>query len=106
MNNCPERAIETAFGYTAIIWWLILSVFPVLLFNYVINNSLLNISNNSSLATLIYYFVYLAGILIIVFLAYRLLHFLIRFKIFNKIITYTSLSKYSFWRRYKAPKNI
>ena len=47
----------------------------------------------------------LLGLLVVVFviLAYRFIHYLMRFKLVNKIITYTSLSKYKFWRRYKSP---
>ena len=37
---------------------------------------------------------------------YRLMHFLIRFTFFERIMTYTSLTKLRFWRRYKAPNNI
>ena len=43
--------------------------------------------------------------LIFVFISYRILHFLMRYKFVKKIITYTSFSKYKFCRRYKAPKS-
>jgi hypothetical protein len=38
------------------------------------------------------------------FLSYRILHFLMKYKIVNRIITYSSLSKYKFWRRFKPPE--
>ena len=41
--------------------------------------------------------------LIIVFAGYKLLHQLLRVKIINKIITFTSLTHFRWWRRYKAP---
>jgi len=106
MNHCPERAIETAFGFTVIVWWIAFSLFPVALLKLTLDKSILNSTDNALLEWLIYNFFLIGGGLLIVFFAYRFLHFLMRFKLFNKIITYTSLTKYKFWRRYKAPKNI
>lgn len=104
MNYCPERAIETALGFTAILWWFVFSLIPLWGLKMVFDNSFLNISYNQTFATLIYYFLFSVGALFIIFLSYRLLYFLMRFKFFNKIISYTSLTRYSFWRRYKIPK--
>ena len=106
MNHCPERAIETTFGFTAILWWMAFSVLPVSLLKFILDLNLFNSNDFIWLTKLIYYFVLIGGGLLIVFLSYRFLHFLMRFKLFNKIITYTSLTKYRFWRRYKIPKNI
>jgi hypothetical protein len=38
------------------------------------------------------------------FLCYKALHYMMRFRLINKFITYSSFSKYKFWRRYKPPK--
>jgi hypothetical protein len=40
----------------------------------------------------------------VIFFSYRMLHFLMRFRFFNSLITYTSLTRFKFWRRYFAPK--
>ncbi|RLD36059.1 MAG: hypothetical protein DRI74_09750, partial [Bacteroidetes bacterium] len=40
----------------------------------------------------------------VIFASYKLLHKLLRFKIVNSIVKYTSLTKYKFWRRYRGQK--
>ncbi len=38
-------------------------------------------------------------------LLHRIIHYLMRFKIFERLMVYTSLTKFKFWgRRYKALK--
>ncbi|RLD78197.1 MAG: hypothetical protein DRJ07_13565 [Bacteroidetes bacterium] len=103
MNYCPQRAIETAHSYTFFVWWLAFSILPMCVVNHVVESGLWNIYKGSSQANLLYYIVEFAGGFMIIYLAYKILHFLMRFKFFNKIIAYTSLTKYKFWRRYKAP---
>ncbi|MEN8119191.1 MAG: EFR1 family ferrodoxin [Bacteroidota bacterium] len=103
MNYCPQRAIETAHSFTFLIWWVAFSVLPMLAVNQAVKNEFWNIQKGTSRADILYYFVEFAGGLLIIYLAYRFLHYLMRFKFFNKLIAYTSLTKYRFWRRYKAP---
>ena len=103
MNHCPQRAIETAHSYTALVWWAAFSVLPMFVVNMVVDSQITSISIESVEATLLYYFIETVVGLIIIYLAYKILHFLMRFKFFNKIIAYTLLTKYKFWRRYKAP---
>lgn len=106
MNYCPERAIETCHGFTIILWWLAFSIVPYFLLQLILEYTFLNIEESGIFYTFLYYLVQWGGGLLIIYFAYRMLHFLMRFKIFNKLITYTSFSKYKFWRRYKAPKTI
>ncbi|HRZ76009.1 MAG TPA: hypothetical protein P5248_01495, partial [Bacteroidales bacterium] len=40
--------------------------------------------------------------LLVVYLAYHLMHFLLRYRWFNYLVTYTSLTKFGIWRRYRA----
>lgn len=104
VNACPTRAIETTHTYTgllAVISSLVLSPLIIKGLNAlgwmdwinksVINGILLSIFNSFILV-------------VFVILAYRFIHYLMRFKLVNKIITYTSLSKFKFWRRYQPPK--
>ncbi len=103
MNHCPHRAIETAHGYTFLLWWLAFSLLPLLIIKLLVimevisaafyKNNFDFLFNGSSI---------LFG-LIIVFAGYKLLHQLLRIKIINKIITFTSLTHFRWWRRYKAP---
>lgn len=104
MNQCPERAIETVHGLTFLLWWLAFSVVPWAIIHWMVNHGWINISFNSSLMTLIYYGVMIITGLTIIFTGYKMLHFLLRFKFFNYLFTYTSLTKFRFWRRYHAPR--
>ncbi len=104
MNNCPQRAIQTAHSYTALLWWLAFSFFPYLILNLMIKNNILNLNNSSFKITAIHKVLMIISTFISIYLGYWILHFLMRFKFFNKLIAYTSLTKYKFWRRYKAPK--
>ena len=103
VNNCPKRAIETTHTYSGllgVISSLVLS--PLIIKGLIalgwmdwisksaINGTLLSIFNS---------FIFI----VFVFLAYRFIHLIMRFTLVNKLITYTSLSKFKFWRRYKSP---
>ena len=104
INVCPQRAIETAHAFSGILILIsLLIISPILIvgLKYLgildwINQSVIT-RNLWSIADYVIY-------LLFFFLSYRVLHYLMRFKFINRIITYTSLSKYKFWRRYKPPK--
>ncbi len=104
MNSCPQRAIETAHSYTFLIWWLVFSQLPYLLIKLLAKYDLVNDLWISSHSNLIFYLIITVFGLIVVFFGYRVLHFLLKYRFFNFLITYTSLTKYKFWRRYKAPE--
>jgi ferredoxin len=97
MNNCPKNAIETPHGFTFVLWWGLMAFIPILVFDKI--KSLLPDFTGEEL---ILKAINLSFMAISVWLAYHLFHFLLRFKFFNYIITYTSLTKLPFWRRYKA----
>jgi len=102
MNNCPKRAIETAHGFI-----IAISIISSLLLGYLINKiwslnvfqdwQFLQNENIKSLIISILIFPFL-------FLGYRIMHYLMRFRIFERLFVLTSFSKYKFWGRYKAPK--
>lgn len=99
MGNCPKKAIETGHGYI-----LAFSLFFFLFFlgtfyknfdAYVfpIENTLLKMVVESV------FFVFLMA------LWYRIVHWSMRFRIVERILVYTSFTKYKWWgRRYKALK--
>jgi Pyruvate/2-oxoacid:ferredoxin oxidoreductase delta subunit len=98
MSYCPHKAIETAHGpiigfailFSLVIWSAFELRFGKTLH---LDNPILNLIIQSVL---------MLGLLAI---WYRILHFFLRFKWFNKLITFTSLTFYKFWgRRYKALK--
>jgi ferredoxin len=100
MSSCPKRAIETAHGSVLVIAVLSSLVFTGLFYDYFellffdIEHTFLGFVLESAL---------FLGILAV---WYRLLHFAMRFRIVERMVVYTSLTKYKFWgRRYKALKN-
>ncbi|PLX05763.1 MAG: hypothetical protein C0596_18890 [Marinilabiliales bacterium] len=102
VNICPQRAIETSHSFVAMMivtYSLVIS--PLILLGIskldFINADNLIIDN---LISIIAAYIFLT----IMMLSYYIVHFLLRFRFFNAIMTYTSLSKFKFWRRYKGLK--
>lgn len=97
MGNCPEKAIEAGHGFvlaTALIFNLIVTyginrLFPELV---------------AWINPFLYEWVILGVLfLVIIGINYRLMHFLLRFEWFNRLMVYSSLTFYKFWgRRYRA----
>ncbi len=99
MSYCPKRAIETAHGSVVLITVLSSLVVSGLFYSYFrelffdIEHTFLGFVLESAL---------FLGILAI---WYRLLHYAMRFKFVERLVVYTSLTKYKFWgRRYRALK--
>lgn len=100
MSNCPKKAIETGHGYIAAFVHVFITVILVAFYKY-FNTYLFPIE--SALLKFV-----LESVLFIAFLGvwYRLVHWLLRFKIVERLTVYTSLTKYKWWgRRYKALKS-
>ncbi len=101
MSICPQKAIETAHGFI-IIGSIILTVFSAFLINHILTFSpfvdwqVLENENIKSILNTILFFPLL-------FIAYRIMHWLMHFKLFERIFVLSSLTKYDFWGRYKAP---
>lgn len=103
MNNCPKRAIETAHGFILFLWWLAFSFLPLLVVKGLVEAELINQDFYKQNFNILFYgSMFLIGIITIYF-GYEILHQLLRIRIVNKIITFTSLTHYKFWKRYKMP---
>lgn len=106
MNNCPERAIETSHSFTLAIWWLILWIIAPWLILKIYGLQLFNFDEASSfggfLEDILNWFIGLA----VIWVGYRLMHYLMRFKWFDNLVAYTSFTKYKFWRRYKPSRRM
>jgi Pyruvate/2-oxoacid:ferredoxin oxidoreductase delta subunit len=105
VNNCPQRAIETTHGFAGLIIIVVYAIiFPFLI---MVIKALLKIEPeihsfwSGQLLSISKSFIFL----LILFLSYKLLHFVMKYKLVNSVIAYSSFSKYRFWRRYKAPRN-
>jgi ferredoxin len=99
MSNCPKIAIETGHGYIAAFVHLFNAI--VLVAFYKLFNTYFFPLENTLLKFV------LESVLSIAFLAawYRLVHWLLRYKLPERLTVYTSLTKYKWWgRRYKALK--
>ncbi len=97
MSYCPKKAIETAHGFVV----AIILIYSILLlpFIYVHLNSELFFIKNEFIRFLFESSIFL----ILIWLSYYILHFLLRFKLFERFIVYTSLTKFKFWgKRYRA----
>lgn len=99
MSYCPQQAIETAHGsitgfmllFSVIIWSIVEQSFGQVLH---LDNSIANFIVQSLL------------MLALLAVWYHILHFLLRYKWFGKLLTFTSLTHYKFWgRRYRALKD-
>ena len=105
VNACDQRAIETMHTFSALLILISSLVISPLLIALLKYFGVWELVNRSVFTENIWSLTNAFIFLVFVFISYRILHFLMRYKLVNKIITYTSLSKYKFWRRYKAPKS-
>jgi len=102
MNSCPKRAIETVHGFFAAV--LILSNIIIGL-HYYQNSSIENLFSNylpgflnQMVVFIISSFIYI----LLFFSSYYILHYLLRYRWFERLVLLTSFTKYKFWRRYNS----
>lgn len=105
MNNCPKRAIETAHGVLAVIILVFYSGIMGLVYKYFPLNSWPILESNSVIDRFARFTINSALTFILFLMVYRLVHYLKRYQWFDAVVAYTSLTKYKFWRRYKAMRN-
>lgn len=99
MSNCPKRAIETGHGYI-LIFSLLFSLLLSGLFYKSFAELFFDIEH-----TFAGFVVNSALFLAILAIWYRIIHFAMRLRFIERIVVYSSLTKYKFWgRRYKALK--
>jgi ferredoxin len=100
MSLCPKQAIETAHGFIVGVILIFYLILAPLFYRYAgsflspIRNELLEFVAETSL------FLLLMGLL------HRIIHYSLRFRLLEKMMTSTSLTRYKWWgRRYKALKD-
>jgi ferredoxin len=103
MNICPRRAIESTHGYLALVVILLYSLILTGLYSIYPPNEWPLLKTGFPGSGFIRFTFESALILLLLLITYRLVHFLKRYRWFDNLITYTSLTKFTFWRRYKAP---
>lgn len=101
MNNCPERAIETAHGFVILLLFFLNGTVLYWLNKLIPMKEIFEENLTHWMAESILFIVNNLVLIFMIFISYRIVHFLMRFKVFERIITLSSLSHYKFWRRYK-----
>jgi Pyruvate/2-oxoacid:ferredoxin oxidoreductase delta subunit len=103
INNCPERAIETSHTFSLALWWVILALITPWAVSGISKLDVFGLTKNGTLTGFVGDLISWIMGLGIVWLGYKLLHHLMRFKVIDNLVAFTSFTKYHFWRRYKAP---
>lgn len=101
MNRCPERAIETAHGFVALIILVLNAAVLVSLNRWIDMGGMLESVLPFSLAKYADFIFNNAILLAMMFVAYRVMHFLLQFSIFERLFVLTSFTHWNFWRRYR-----
>ncbi len=104
IQTCPQKAIQTTHTFSGLTLVFGFVVMSPLLTRWVIQLNLINLNSESGLTYNIWMTAIWFIFLLILFGLYRVLHFFMKYKTVNKIVAFSSLTKYWFWRRYKAPK--
>lgn len=100
MSYCPKKAIETAHGSIAE-YWIIYSLVIIVLFYKYFEKWFFPIENG-----FIRWVIETGFFLTFLGIWYRITHYMLRFRWFERFVVYTSLTKYKWWgRRYRAIKD-
>lgn len=103
MNYCPKRAIETTHSFFfAILFATIFLVNPVIS-EWTTRFTEWIFGGSAAVFAVLDTILRWSVSVLIFALSYRIMHYLTRFPFFSRMITYTSFTRWKFWRRYKAP---
>jgi len=73
---------------------------PYSLIDALVNHQIISVNFYIQYARPVYYFVMAVSGFILLFSGYWILHQLLRIKLFNKLLTITSLTHFKWWNRY------
>ena len=93
MNHCPKQSIDTAHGLIAFVSILSSTILTALL------HHVLKIDIESTTVWLI---MWTLVFFLLIWICYYLQHLLLKNRFMAKIISFTSLTYYKFWGRYKS----
>ena len=103
MNICPKQAIETPHGFLVAFFYLfsitISAGIAFLITNFDAGKNFSWMKND-----IVKFIITSAVILPFYFITYRIVHYLMRFSVIERIMTLTSLTHLKYWGRYKASK--
>lgn len=101
LNHCPEKAIEATHGM-AIAFWIIFTLINAQVILLLIR--ILNIQPEVWWWKITEDIIGIGGMILIASLLYRIMHYFMAFKPVRYLVRFTSLTAFSFWRRYNFPK--
>jgi len=104
MNNCPVRAIQVSQTFSIVVWYLLISLFMPWALRKFYGFNFINFNTNTWLANFSEDIILWLMSLVVIWMIYKVTHYCLKFPIFNNLITYTSFTKYKFWRRYRGLK--
>jgi Pyruvate/2-oxoacid:ferredoxin oxidoreductase delta subunit len=100
MNLCPQRAIETCHGFAFAIFYLLNTLLLGWVYSYFQVGDLYAKFISEALVGTVTFIVNWTLLLFLYVFSYRIMHYLLRFVWFERVIKYTSLTYWKFWRRY------
>ncbi len=95
VNRCPKKAVQGAHGFILLFSVLFYHYFSPF-FNGYMYSHLIQLENS-----FLTFFIESGEFIVILTLVYYITHLLMHFRFFERIMTFTSLTSYSFWKRYK-----
>ncbi len=104
MNYCPERAIETSHSIVIPLTWLIfafINPFIAIQVTSFISNYFYSIKLLNETAVFIIEALINIGLFTAV---YYIIHRLMHYSFFIKLMAYTTITRFKFWRRYRIPR--
>ena len=101
MNTCPVNSIQTAHGFIVGVFIISISVILKIGWNILLDNTDSSIINSIYEIGILKFTIESIIAIFILIVAYRIMHYLLKFKFFERFIAYTSFTSYRFWRRFK-----
>ena len=102
MNNCPTNAIQTAHGVVFAVFYVVIAIIMKSVWNLLLHSEFSNLMTPLYANGFLKFTIESAVALVFLIIAYRLMHFLIKIPLIERIVVSTSLTSYKFWRRFKG----
>jgi len=102
INTCPERAIETSHVY--LIGILCLLNMGIMTWFWQGVGRFISVPEDDGWAQGAVTLTGWVLTFVVMVLSYRVFHYLLRIPVIRRFFYFTSLTRFRFWRRYRAPK--
>jgi ferredoxin len=102
LNHCPQKAIEATHGMAVVFWIIFTSINAQIILLLI---RILNIQPQVWWWKIAEEIISIGGMILIASLLYRIMHYFMAFKPVRYLVRFTSLTAFSFWRRYSPNKS-